>query len=369
MDVSAGILTNDEIITRARARLAPAVWDYLTGGSESEAALRGNRWALDSLAFLPRVLRDVAKRSTSTTLFGRFIALPAFLAPIGSLSLFDKNGALASAAAARAAGVPCFISIMSQPSLEEVARHEPDAILILQIYVRGDHDWLRQVVARAEAAGCAAICLTVDSAVYGRRERDLRNRFSSAAAVDRVNFDDRKSVQITAEQAALSWADVAFLRSLTQLPLILKGILHPDDARLAAEHGADCVYLSNHGGRQLDYCIPALEQIAVVRSVIGADRPLLVDGGFLRGTDIAKAVALGATAAGFGKLQGLALAAGGSDGVETMLSILQAELSNALALLGCRDVAELNPGQLRPSPSTAPPGFLSPFPGQHRPQA
>lgn len=369
MDTSPGILTNDEIITRARARLAPAVWDYLTGGAESEAALRGNRRALDSLAFLPRVLRDVAQRSTGITLFGRPVALPAFLAPIGSLSLFDKNGALASAAAARAAGVPCFISIMSQPSLEEVARNEPDAILILQIYVRGDRDWLRQVVARAEVAGCAAICLTVDSAVYGRRERDLHNRFSSAAAVDRVNFDDHKNVQITTEQAALSWADVAFLRSLTQLPLILKGIMHPDDARLAIEHGADCVYLSNHGGRQLDYCAPALEQIAAVRSAIGTERPLLVDGGFLRGTDIAKAVALGATAAGLGKLQGLALAAGGSHGIERMLSILQAELSNALALLGCRDVAELDPALLRPAPLTAPPGVLSPFLGQHRPDA
>ncbi|MGU3495451.1 alpha-hydroxy acid oxidase [Xanthobacteraceae bacterium A53D] len=368
MDTSAGIYTNDEIISRARSRLAPAVWDYLTGGAESESALRGNRQALDGLAFLPRVLRNVAERSTATTLFGRQIAQPAFLAPIGSLSLFDKDGALASAAAARAANVPCFVSIMSQPALEDVARAVPDAFLILQIYVRGDRDWLRQVVERAEAAGCAAICLTVDSAVYGRRERDLRNRFSSAAAVDRVNFDDRKSVQITTEQAALSWADVTFLRGLTRLPLILKGILHPGDARLAAEHGADAVYLSNHGGRQLDHCVPALDQIAAARDAIGADRPILVDGGFMRGTDLAKAVALGATAAGLGKLQGLALAAGGRAGVETMLSILQAELSNALALLGCRDVAGLDAALLRPTLPVSPPGVLSPFPGQHRPE-
>ncbi|QRG09084.1 alpha-hydroxy-acid oxidizing protein [Xanthobacter dioxanivorans] len=368
MDTSADIFTNDEIVTRARARLAPAVWDYLTGGAESERALCGNRLALDSLAFLPRVLRDVAERSTATSLFGRSMALPAFLAPIGSLSLFDKEGALASAAAARAAGVPCFISIMSQPALEEVARAEPDAVLILQIYVRGDRDWLRQVVGRAEAAGCAAICLTVDSAVYGRRERDLRNRFSSAAAVDRVNFDDRKSVQITTEQAALSWDDVAFLRSLTRLPLILKGILHPEDARLAAEHGADAVYLSNHGGRQLDHCVPALDQIEAARAAIGADKPVLVDGGFLRGTDIAKALALGATAAGLGKLQGLALAAGGRAGVETMLSLLKAELSNALALLGCRTVAQLDAALLRRTQPGLSSSVLSTFIGQRQPQ-
>ncbi|MDB5511412.1 MAG: glycolate oxidase [Enterovirga sp.] len=350
--------TAAELFAGGRHRLAPAVWDYLAGGAESEAALLRNRSALDALAFVPRVLRDVSRADPAAQFLGRAIDLPVFLAPIGSLRLFDEAAALASAAAAADAKVPFFMSIMAQPTLEEVAAAVPGCALVLQIYMRGDRAWLGETVARAEAAGCAALCLTVDAPVYGRRERDLENRFSSAAAVDRVNFGDRPSVQITPEQASLTWDTIAWLRGRTRLPLIIKGILDPADARLCAEHGVDVVYLSNHGGRQLDHADCALNQIAAAAEAVAGRCRIYVDGGFVRGTDILKARALGADLVGLGKAQGAALAAGGRAGLVRLLAILRDEVLTTLALLGCASLAELTASCLR---SVAPVAAPHPF--------
>ena len=350
------VRTLSELVLLARERLAPQVWDYLIGGAESEMTQWRNRHALDAYAFLPRVLRDVSRITPETRIFGRQISMPAFLAPVGSLALFDKAAALASARAASTANVPFFMSIMAEPSLEEVARSAPGVLLILQIYIRGDRSWLDAIVGRAENTGCAALCLTVDTPVYGRRERDLRNRFSSATAVDRVNLDGRKSEQITSEQASLTWEDVAYLRKRTQLPLVIKGISTVQDATLAADHGVDCVYLSNHGGRQLDHAVAALDQLAAAREALPDTIELLVDGGFVRGTDIAKACALGARAAGFGKLQGLALAAGGEHGVRRMLELLLEEYSSVLALLGCARTDALTSEYVSSRPLPSSPG-------------
>jgi glycolate oxidase len=340
-------LTMTGLFRLAKRRLEPDVADYLFGGAESEATIARNRLALDSREFLPRVLRDVSRLFTKRSFFGRDMALPVHLAPIGSLSLFDKDAALASAIAAAEANVPMFVSIMAQPSLENLVRQSPATTLVLQLYMRGDRNWLDDTVLRAEKAGCAALCMTVDSAVYGRRERDLINGFSSAAAVDRVNFTDRHDVQITHEQAALSWDTIAWLRRRTDLPLILKGVMTVEDALLCVEHGIDAIYVSNHGGRQLDHTAAALDQLEGIAAAVRGACRLFVDGGFMRGTDVLKALALGADFVGFGKLQGVALAAGGADGVSRMLTIMGNEIRTSLALLGCPDIDDLGPSYLR----------------------
>jgi isopentenyl diphosphate isomerase/L-lactate dehydrogenase-like FMN-dependent dehydrogenase len=348
-----------ELFQRASAMLDAPVWDYLIGGAESETSLCRNRLALDSLAFVPRVLRDVSQIDLGADFLGTPVALPAFLAPVGSLRLFDPEAAVACARAAAAARIPMFMSIMAQPTLEQVRASAPDAILVLQLYMRGGRAWLEETVARAEAAGCAALCLTVDAAVYGRRERDLVNRYSSAKAVDRANLGDRKDQQIAVEQALLTWDTVAWLKARTRLPLIVKGVLDAEDARLCVAHGVDAVYASNHGGRQLDHAVAALDQLGEIAEAVAGRARLFVDGGILRGTDIAKARALGADLAGLGKAQGAALAAGGEAGVAHLIEILGAELHTALALLGCASLASLGPHLLRKAAPVGPCTALS----------
>lgn len=348
-----------EIFTKASQALTPEVWDYLVGGAESEAALCRNRWSLDSYEFLPRVLRDVSAVDLGASFCGRPCSLPLFLAPIGSLRLFDREAAVASAAAAAAARIPMFMSIMAEPTLDAVRQQVPDADIVLQLYMRGGREWLDGVVKRAEEARCIGLCLTVDTAVYGRRERDLRNRFSSASAVDRANLDDRKGVQIVPEQARLSWDTVAWLRQRTRLPLIVKGVMAVEDALLCAEHGVDVVYLSNHGGRQLDHSAAAIDQLATTVPALKGRCRVVIDGGMLRGTDILKALALGADCVGLGKAQGAALAAGGRDALRQMLQLLHEEIATALALLGCSSLSQLGPGHLRRSVPVQAPTVLS----------
>ncbi|QDM20789.1 alpha-hydroxy-acid oxidizing protein [Tardiphaga sp. vice154] len=347
MDISTSERTVSGLFRLAHSRLKPEIWDYLMGGAESETTIARNRASLDAREFLPRVLRDVTSIATGLHLFGHSVDLPIFLAPIGSLSLFNEAAALASGKAAAAARVPMFLSIMAAPSLEDIARLSPGTCLVLQLYIRGDRAWLDATVQRAEQAGCAALCLTVDSAVYGRRERDLTNGFSSAAAVDRVNFKSQHHVQITSAQAGLTWETIAWLRSRTRLPLILKGIMTPEDALLGVEHGIDVVYISNHGGRQLDHTAATLDQLELIAPVIAGRSKILIDSGFMSGTDVLKALALGADAVGLGKAQGAALAAGGQHGVERLLAILGDEIKTAMALLGCTKITDVGPACLR----------------------
>ena len=353
------IRTMQELVAMARQTLAPAVWDYLVGGAETEATIARNRMALDSREFRSRVLRNVSSLDLSTRLLGCAIDMPVFLAPIGSLSLFNDQAALASARAASTMKVPMFMSLMAQPVMERVA---PEVVspFVFQLYVRGDESWISDAVERAEKAGCAALCLTIDAPVYGRRERDLINRFSSAAAVDRPNFSESGIPnQIAPQQAALTWDMIGWLRGRTRLPLILKGIMTAEDAVLATEHGVDVVYVSNHGGRQLDHSPGAIDLLEEIAPQVRGRCQLLVDGGFMHGTDILKAIALGADAVGLGKLHGLALAAGGEAGVVRMLEILREELTINMALLGCTSVEELGADCVRKStPAYLPAGSL-----------
>ncbi|MGR3783937.1 MAG: alpha-hydroxy acid oxidase [Albimonas sp.] len=335
--------TLGEIALAARSRLPAPVWNYLMGGADDEAALGRNRLALDGLALAPRVLSGVTEVSTRACVLGIPAAAPLFLAPIGSLGLLDPGGAAAATAAAARLGIPAFVSIMSQPRFAQVAARVPaPGALVLQLYARGDDAWLAARAAEARDAGFGALCVTVDTAWYARRERDLAARFARHQAVDRPAVDDRAGAEGDRRQAAFDWRALEKFIAGAGLPVAVKGILRPDDARRAVECGAAAVYLSNHGGRQLDHARAAVEALEAVRDAVGPSVELLVDGGFLRGADVLKALALGARAVGLGKFQGLGLAAGGAPALTRALELLLEELRIAMALCGAASPERLS---------------------------
>jgi len=340
--------TIGEVIDAARDRLEPDVWDYCAGGAGTEATLRRNRAALDALLLQPRVLRDVSACRTQTSFAGIPLALPMMLAPVGTISLFDAGGAATCARAAARAGTAAFVGLLSVPALEDVAA-AANAPLIFQLYVRGDRGWTLDLARRAEAAGCRALCITVDSPVDGRRERDLRNRFDRRSRQERPNLGAAYARRDL--QATLTWDDVEWLAARTPLPLVLKGITSPADARAAADAGAAAIVVSNHGGRQLDHQLSSIEALGPVLEAAGDRLEVAVDSGFERGTDVVKALALGARAVLIGKLQCYALAAGGEDALVETLELVAEEIRTTLALLGACGPDELDAGHVRPSPA------------------
>lgn len=344
------LATADEVTDAARAALPAEVWEYLNGGAATEVTLRRNRAALEALVFRGRVLRDVSVVRADTTFLGIPLASPVLLAPIGTIGLFDAGGAASCARAAARAGSAAVISILATPSLEEVATAAPGAPLIYQHYIRGDRGWTLELVRRAETAGYRALCLTVDSPVDGLRERELRLRFDRGKAQAQPNLvDARRELQ-----AAVTWDEVAWLAEQTDLPLILKGITHPDDAALAVEAGAAAVIVSNHGGRQLDPQLGAIEALAEVVEASG-DLEVAVDGGFVRGGDVVKALALGARAVLIGRAMCLSLAAGGEDALVETLQRLRVETERTLALLGVNAPGEVARQHVIRAPSPTPP--------------
>ena len=327
-----------EIVRAARRKLPQELWDHLSGGADSETTLRRNRLALDSLALRQRVLVDVADIDTKSTLLGQTIATPVFLAPVGGfLGMAHPEGAIPVARAAVARRTTAFISTAAKPSIEAAAQavNEP---LIFQLYVRSGREWIEEILDRARAAGYRALCVTVDRAWYGRRERDLINR-----ATVREGFGDPRY------QASMTWSDLVWMKERMKVPLIVKGVATGEDALLSVEHGADVVYVSNHGGRQLDHGQGSIEVLPEVVAAVAGRAEVLVDGGILRGTDVIKAVALGASAVGVGKLLGWALAAGGQAGIERMLELLEIEIRTAMGLMGVTSLAQLNPSWVRPA--------------------
>jgi len=329
-------LTIPEIVRAARTRMSPHAWDFGSGGAETEVTVRRNRAALEHWALRPRVLRDVSERDTSTTFLGVPLALPVLLAPIGSVDVFDPEGALAQARAAEQAGTAAVVGVMSTPSFDVLAQRSA-APLFLQVYPSADRAWLTDVVQRAQEHGCRGLCLTVDAAVYGRRERDITNRFSTANRA----VSDPGGSSPAARRSGATWADVEWLRSATGLPLLVKGITHPADARSAVEHGADVVYVSNHGGRQLDHMLAAVDVLPDVVQAVDGRADVVVDGGFTRGADVLKALCLGARAVLVGKLAAWALGAGGSAGLARALELLRTEMSTAMGTLGVTRVDDL----------------------------
>jgi len=327
------IETLGEIMRVAHEKLSREYWDYLIGGSETETTLLRNRQSIDEIAFQPRVLRDVTSVDASSEFLGKKCRLPIVLGPIGSAEQLDREGMLPAAKAAADFNIGIFKSSVAAPDLEEAAE-KSGAQLVFQLYVRGDEDWINAHIDRAEAAGYAGFCLTVDTARYGRRERDKIKNFKPSR---------RKKVRGTNYQSALNWKTVKRLRKRTKLPMIIKGIATVEDATIAVEHGIDVVYISNHGGRQLDHGRGSIEVLPDVVAAVGGEAKIFVDGGFYRGTDILKAVALGADAIGLGRLYGFGLAAFGQDGVRRVLEILEEEITTTMALLGITTLEELSP--------------------------
>ena len=341
-----------EFVAPAKRNLSRQTWDYLMGGAETETTYIRNRVAIDSMAFRPRVLRDVEKVDTGGTLLGQRLRIPVILAPIGSLQDIVAEGGLAPTRAAARFGIMHMLSSVCSPGQKTVAA-AVDHPKIFQLYVRGDHAWVDDQVAEAVANGYVGVCLTVDLDYYGRRERDLAKRYKATA---------RRGPAADHFQARFSWADVERLRSKFAVPLVLKGIATAEDAKIAVEHGIRGVYVSNHGGRQLDHGKGGLDVLPEVVDAVAGRAEVIVDGGFLRGTDIVKAMALGARAVGIGRLQGLALAAGGESALVRALELLEDEMRRCLGLLGVRSCAELDGSYVARVSPLPREGFDSAFP-------
>jgi isopentenyl diphosphate isomerase/L-lactate dehydrogenase-like FMN-dependent dehydrogenase len=344
--------TLHEIVKAAKHNLAPGPWDYLMGGTETETTLRRNRQSLDSLAFRPRVLRDVRGVDVTSTLFGRKIRLPVMLAPIGSIESFTPGGGATAAVGSAEFGVPQMLSSACNPGLEATAAAAGN-FRIFQLYVRGDDQFVDDYVKRAINHGYAAFCMTVDTAMYSRRERDLARRFVKPW---------RQNVTGVDYQAALSWEQVKRFKDRHSIPLILKGLATAEDAGIAVEHGVDGVYVSNHGGRQLDHGAGSTEVLPEVVAAVGRRATFFVDGGYARGTDIVKAIALGADVVGLGRLACCGLAAAAAPGLVRTLELLEDEVRIALGLLGVTRLSALDPSYLRPATPVTLPHATSAFP-------
>jgi isopentenyl diphosphate isomerase/L-lactate dehydrogenase-like FMN-dependent dehydrogenase len=342
-----------EIVAKARTNLNQNNWDYIVGGAETETTLRRNRLALDQLAFRPRVLRDVSNIDTSVSEFGRRLRLPVQFAPVGSLETFNEGAAEPVTRAAASFGIAHMLSSVCQPGLEKVAEAAPDGVRIYQLYVRGDEAWVDDHVARAIAKGYVAFCLTVDTAIYSRRERDIAKRHMVAG---------RRRATGREFQAALDWRTVKRIKDRFKIPLVLKGIATAEDTKIALDHGVEWIYVSNHGGRQLDQGRGSMDVLPEIVDTVAGRAKIMVDGGFARGADIVKAIAMGANLVGLGRMQCYALAAGGTSALTRMLELLEDEVMRCLGLLGVTQFTDLDRSYLHRAESTAAPHALSAFP-------
>ena len=342
-----------EFVRKARANLNQNAWDYIVGAAETETTMRRNRMALDEIAFRPRVLRNVADVDASVELFGRKLRLPVMLAPVGALELFDPGAGASVARGAGSFGAAHMLSSVTEPGLEKTAEAAPDALRIYQLYVRGDDGFVEDRVARAISNGYTAFCLTVDTAHYSRRERDIAKRYVRASRVRATGGDFQKG---------LEWRTVKLIKDKYRIPLVIKGIATAEDAVIALDHGVDWIYVSNHGGRQLDHGRGAMQVLPEIVNAVAGRAKIMVDGSFCRGTDIVKAIACGANLVGIGRLQCWALAAAGEAGVLRMLELLEDEVIRCLGLLGVKNFAELDTSYLHAATPTNMPSVFSAFP-------
>ncbi len=345
-------MTLHEIVKAARNKLNQNIWDYLVGATETETTLRRNRLALDQIAFRPRILRDVSKIDCTTSLFGKRLRIPVALAPVGSLESFEPGGGATVAEAAAQFGNAFFLSSVTHPGLEAAAK-AGDALKIFQLYVRGDDAFVDDHVRRATDARYDAFCITVDTALYSRRERDLAKRFIKYWRLRATGHDF---------QAALNWRDIERFKKKHKIPLILKGIATAEDAKLALELGVDCIYVSNHGGRQLDHGRGAMEVLPEILAEAHGKARIIVDGGFSRGSDVVKAMAMGVDAVAIGRLYCYGLAAAGAAGIVRVLELLEDEIRTCLGLLGADRLAALDKSYLHPAPAVFTPSVHSAFP-------
>ncbi len=373
-----GVAANVEDLRKlAKRRLPAGVFDYIDGAAEDELSLARNIGGYQNLEYRPRVLRDVSKIDTTTTLLGRSIALPLVLAPTGFTRIANSQGELAVARAAARAGVPYGLSTMGTRSIEEVAAVS-DGPKWFQVYTWRDRSLVRDLLERAAEANYEAIELTVDTAVLGRRERDVRRGYTlppkvglgtvidgmlhpawtidflrndpitfASVAEDNDAGDGGSAVTLSEYinsqfDPALSWAELEWLRSVWAGPIVLKGVQTVEDAELAVAHGADAIALSNHGGRQLDGAPSIIELVEPVAQAVGGRIEIIADGGVRRGSDIFKALALGANAVMAGRAYLYALGAAGEPGVDHVLQFLSDGLERTMALTGCAEVSDIS---------------------------
>jgi len=346
-------VTLHEIVKAARIRLNPNIWDYLTGGTETETTLRRNRMALDAIAFKPRVLRDVSKIDPSSEIFGRRIRLPVMLAPVGSLESFEPGGGITVAKGGGAANVPMLISSVTTLRLEDIVRGG-NAPKVYQLYVRGDDSWVADRVKQAMDAGYDAFCITVDTQVYSRRERDIAKRFVKSWRTSATGQD---------YQAAFSWANLKRVKEkFPDVKFMLKGIGTAEDAEIACQHGVWAVYCSNHGGRQLDHGRGSAEVLPEIVDAVAGRARIAVDGSFSRGSDIVKAICMGADWVGLGRLYCYGLAAAGAAGIERVIELLEEEMKEVMGLLGVTSLSQLDKSYIAKSMPTNLPSVHAAFP-------
>ncbi|MEH2070318.1 MAG: alpha-hydroxy acid oxidase [Nostoc sp.] len=347
----------------AKQYLSQMTLDYYSSGAWDEITLRDNRIAFERIKLRPRILVDVSDRHLNTSILGQPLQLPLLVAPMAFQCLAHPDGEIATASAAASAGVGMVLSTMATKSIEEVAsacEQFPDSLRWFQLYIHKDRGLTRALVEKAYKAGYQALCLTVDAPVLGQREKDRRNEFALPLDLHLANLATISGLDISHEKGesglftyfaqqlnpAVTWRDLEWLQSISPLPLVLKGILRSDDALRAVEYGAKAIIVSNHGGRQLDGAIASLDALSEIVLAVNGRLEILLDGGIRRGTDILKALALGAKAVLIGRpiLWGLAVA--GQAGVSHVISLLQDELNLAMALSGCAKLQDIDPSLL-----------------------
>jgi glycolate oxidase len=345
--VTPGFAINEQVVLAARRNLSQEAWNYLVGGAESETTIRRNRAAFDHWAFRAPALADVSDVQPSTSLLGQRLRVPVILAPLGYMP-FMPAGPIAAAQACREFGTIFTLSCLTDPDIQSAAAGAVGA-RFFQLYVRGDRAWLRDVIEGAKAAGYVGLVLTVDAPVVSRRDRALL----SGSSIPRPGS---ATAAVRLFQAQATWETLDLIAELARpMPLLLKGIAIAEDAALAVEHGVDVVWVSNHGGRQLDHGIGTLDMLGEIVAAVAGRASIVLDGGICRGSDVVKALALGADAVAIGKLQGWGVAAGGTEGLVRVLEILESEIISTMGLLGVTRVEQLNPSHLAwAEPVTAP---------------
>lgn len=350
----AQFLTLHEIAKKARQNLDQGAWDYLVGGSDTESALRRNRGGVESWVFKPRILNDVTDVQCSTELLGVPLRMPVVMPPLGSIQVFEEGGAASVAKAVQEFGILQILSSVCLPTFEELAEQLPGPC-IYQLYLVGDQAWMDDIIERAMEAGYTGFCLTADTQTYSRRERDILKRYVPLSGRVAGSGD-------FVAQAAMTWDTVAHIKEKFSIPLVIKGVGVAEDARRCVEMGVDVVYVSNHGGRQLDHTRACIDALPEVVEAVDGRVPILVDGGFMRGADVVKALCLGATAVGMGRLEGMAMAAGGTEALLAALGIVEHEIKTTMALAGISSLDQLSPQLVTREAPLAPPHVLSAFP-------